>query len=1189
MYFTSTARGAKTAPRHAISKPVLLAGTALVSIMLITQPALAGGAGGGADSGFIGGDGGAGNDGTLTVGAGADGAGGAAGGALGADGNDAINSSSGLGGGGGGDGIILSNNTPVSGNVFGGDGGNGGTASSPSNSGGGGGGGGAGVVTDGTSDTLTILDNAHIAGGHGGDGGGANYQLGGNAGGGGAGIGASDLTIVIGNSNSVRGGGGGDGGDGNNGGGRGGDGGDGIAGDNLIITNNGNIIGADGGEGSGDANAGNGGNGIEGANLTITNNGTIYRGSGDTSSPNSALHGIDGKAILFTGGTNRLTLGSSSEILGDISVAGSLELAQDTNATLSNTIEGTGSLTKTGSGNLTLTGTNTYSGGTTISTGTLTGSTTSLQGDVENNAALVVDQSSNGTFADDISGTGSLTKTGSGNLTLSGTNTYSGGTTISAGTLTGSTTSLQGDVENNASLVVDQSSNGTFADDISGTGSLTKTGSGNLTLTGTNTYSGGTTISAGTLTGSTTSLQGDIENNASLVFDQDTSGSFEDNISGTGALTIAGNAVVTLRGTNTHTGGTTVSAGTLQIANAGSITGNILNDATLSFFRADGYENTYADVISGTGMVMLNGNGTQTLTATNTYTGNTIISGGTLVVNGSIASSSRTSVNNGGRLAGTGTVGQTTVSAGGVHAPGNSIGTQTVDGDYTLVGTLEIEVDQTSADQLIVNGDVDLGGTLRIVGLPGNDMDGEDSYTHTIIDNRGTNLVDGTFDTVDNRLAFYDEEITYNVGADNQDVIMTLTRNQNSLGDVAQTPNQSAVADKIAMMPGTDGTTIENAILGLSTKQAAHAYEQLSADAYTSIREVTNQVTRQTSAEIGARMASLGTRQSGQSAGLVAASTLSPAALSGFAQAGPASTDATAYDSDAPMLALGNGLGTQSGAAVWVQAIGGKGRIDGDGNSDTTDYKWAGVMGGYDTRISENTVVGLYFGYADGQNRQSQRDATLDTTNLMAGVYGTHDMGNDWRLSAQAGWTRIAVDSDRNLDFGGINRTATADYTDHTVNADLEIAKGFDIDRNWRVEPFGGFGMLWNHQSSFSETGADAANITRKSDDDFSGTASLGVRFAGLIDTGNGQTIIPKFGLSWDHHLGPVTNSSTLSFGSSPSFTVTGTDRDRDTLVGNLGLVLADVDGWSLYGDYQPSVSEDRVEHALGAGFRLEF
>ncbi len=184
----------------------------------------------------------------------------------------------------------------------------------------------------------------------------------------------------------------------------------------------------------------------------------------------------------------------------------------------------------------------------------------------------------------DASGmSGAITKTGTGTLTLTGANSYTGGTLVSAGRLTGNTASLQGAIVNNAAVEFAQSASGTYAGNMSGTGGLTKTGTGTLTLTGTNSYTGGTLVSTGRLVGSTASLQGAIVNNAEVEFAQTSAGTYAGNMGGTGAFYKSGAGSLALGGITSITGAANITAGRLNITGqltAASVT--VQNAATLS-------------------------------------------------------------------------------------------------------------------------------------------------------------------------------------------------------------------------------------------------------------------------------------------------------------------------------------------------------------------------------------------------------------------------------------------------------------------------------------------------------------------------------------------------------------------------------------------------------------------------------
>ena len=271
-------------------------------------------------------------------------------------------------------------------------------------------------------------------------------------------------------------------------------------------------------------------------------------------------------------------------------------------------------------GILTLSGTNTYSGGTTVTGGLVnfasadnfgsanitlnggglqwaTGTTTDISSKLNAigaSGATFDTNSNNVTLASTISGTGGLTKEGLGILTLSGTNDYSGGTTVTSGTLKGSTTSLQGAIANDASVEFAQTSDGTYASVMSGSGSLVKTGTATLTLSNTHTYTGDTDVNAGTLniTGSASSSAFRVNNGGTLV--------------GSGTVGI----------TSVASGGTLYPTGTSALHVNGDLT--FANGST---YKLDAYANGSSGSVVATGATTING-GTVNVVADNAGTWN---------------------------------------------------------------------------------------------------------------------------------------------------------------------------------------------------------------------------------------------------------------------------------------------------------------------------------------------------------------------------------------------------------------------------------------------------------------------------------------------------------------------------------------------------------------------------------------
>ena len=476
--------------------------------------------------------------------------------------------------------------------------------------------------------------------------------------------------------------------------------------------------------------------------LTTVNAGTLAFGVSDALSTGAVT--VDGATAILSMGANHtatvgtVTLANGGSITGTgssaLTSAGTFEMQ---NGSVSAILAGSGiALNKTTSGTVTLSDTNTYTGLTTISAGTLAygvtnalstggvtvsggildiktfsdtvGAVTLSSGSITGSTGVLTGTSYNltdtGTASAILAGAGALTKTGAGTATLAGTNTYTGVTTLTAGTLSvgtigsGGVAGNLGQATNAAANLVfnggtlqytgtDATTNRNFTLTAGTTGTFDIT-TNNLTVSGASTATSGalTKTGAGTLTLSGTNLYTGLTtvNAGTLAF----GGS---NALSTGAVTVDGTtAILSLGASHTDT------VGTVTLANGGSITGTG-SSALTSTGTFEMQNGTVSAILAGSGIALnKTTSGTVTLSGANTYTGLTTVSAGILAYGASNAlSTGAVTVNGTTAILALGASNSDTVGTVTLANGGSITGTGT--SALTSTGTFEMQNGTVSA------------------------------------------------------------------------------------------------------------------------------------------------------------------------------------------------------------------------------------------------------------------------------------------------------------------------------------------------------------------------------------------------------------------------------------------------------------------------------------------------------------
>ncbi|MBA1158559.1 autotransporter-associated beta strand repeat-containing protein [Microvirga mediterraneensis] len=862
-----------------------------------------------------------------------------------------------------------------------------------------------------------------------------------------------------------------------------------------------------------------------------------------------------------------LVAGSGGELLLDGGGRLWAEGAQTT-ATVSAPLTGAGSLTKIGAGTIVLAGANSYSGGTLLQAGTLTLASNNALGtgrldardgtrlsfgadqlNVANAMALSgnIDIATGSDQAATLSGVigdglmpGSVVKTGAGKLTLTGDNGYTGHTVISAGTLQigdgGTSGSILGDVANNGTLVFNRRDDVTFGGAVLGAGALVKQGAGRLTLTGDNNYTGGTTIAQGTLIGNSSSLSGNITNNSSLIFDQGHTGTYSGSISGSGALTKQGSGTLILTGNNSHAGGTVIEEGTLQIGDggrSGSISGSIVNNGALVLNRSGTYDVNAS--ITGTGSLAIVG-GTVNFTGTS-YAGPVSVEASTFNLAPHSRWGSIFTIEQGGTIGGSGTIGGLIVRQGGTVSPGYSPGTLNVAGNVAFDAGSNYTVDVTADgahDLIAATGAATLsGGTVNVRAVRG--LYGARS-THTILSAQGG--ITGRFASASSDLAFLTPSLSY----DPHNAYLTLTRNQVDFSALAGSPNARAAAAATEMLGF--GNDLYEALVLLSADQAGTAFDSLSGEAHATAAGV-----------------ALGDAERVRN-GLLTR-------LRQPLAARPAQPDAPA----------------PGRFALWGEGFGSWGRAGANGNAAGLDTATGGFILGADAPVADAVRLGLAGGLIRTGFDIDGRLASGRTESVFGALYGSGAWGGvTLRLGAASAGHALEVN--RAIRFPGFRDQTGASYDGWSAQAFGEA--GYRIDLGpVQLEPFAGAAVLRLHTDGFAEDGGAAA-LTGSARVHALATTTLGVRAeARLSDT---VPLVARGLLGWRHAYGDVEPAALLAFGGGASvFSVAGTPVDRDALVAEAGLDWQASDAISLGVAYAGQIGAQAQEHAVKGNLTWRF
>lgn len=805
-----------------------------------------------------------------------------------------------------------------------------------------------------------------------------------------------------------------------------------------------------------------------------------------------------------------------------------------------------------------------------------------------------------------MAGTVSVLHSGSGTTVLLGDNTYSGTTTIEDGILQigdgGITGSLgTGDVTNNATLVFNRGDAITASNVIAGTGELIQRGTGTTTLTGNSTYTGGTTVEAGQL-----NLAGllandsnnilTVKSNAVVSFDRnDVFGIHSDAINapvvieaggklqnggayynGLGPVTLQGG---TIEATATESAGYSFSfegdvmvdggANTSTIAGPGIALGAVTKnsvefdvrngaadvDLMVSAVLVDGPSAVYATPQPSS--LIKSGAGKMVMSGANTYSGGTTIKAGTIVAQS-----------------------QTALGAGPVQLLGGTLELQSQLDIASLfwdggAGATQIAIANPAAGHFVnVASPITISNGINTFNLTGAALPGPVKLLAAPGVSTNSLALFGVqgVDTNTYQLAYIGDELWLTLIAPPVPPVPPAPSYPN-FTQFALTPNQTQVAQALNQWVASGATGDRATVLNALTNSGDYpgAFEQMMPSQYSSLPSMAFNVVNALNSSMFQQLWVI--RVNGRGFSSTLATNPMQAEMGGTDDMGVFAINPS-KETKWSSFVDGNGVFANASSTGSVQNY----RSQSGGVSTGAAYSW-----------NDAFATGVYVGY-QGLQAEYNNGRTIDNA-VRFGVFGTYDL-DDFYINGLVGGAYHGYTVNRNINFGGLNRTATG--RPGAGEFDLALGTGYDFDiGNFSWGPFTTMQYTYLGMQGFSETGAGALNLDVSPYDSSSLLYTLGAQAAYNWKVAKNVIITPTAFAGWQHEFlqnGYTINSTFATGGPAAPFNYNTASPARDNFYGGVGVTVGVGESWQatfIYSSFVGGQNQNSQNLYLGLGYKF--